>query len=115
MIGSSLLRGFAIILRKSPLDPNSPSTTSPTEQVRAAFGRWVQVRTGVAAEEIQETMLIRQGCYCGKRLSTQGFSGIWFVEEGQIKLLGPDGHSYGTLTVAAFLLQAIELPAQKAA
>jgi hypothetical protein len=83
--------------------------------VRVAFGRWVHQRTGVVSEEIQETMLIRQGCYCGKRLSSQGFSGIWFVEEGQIKLLGPDGHSYGTLGVAAFLQQATDVPAQKAA
>jgi hypothetical protein len=83
--------------------------------VRVAFGHWVQQRTGVAADEIQETMLIRQGCYCGKRLSTQGYSGIWFVEEGQIKLLGPDGHSFGTLSVAAFLQQATELPTKKAA
>lgn len=97
------------------MDPNPHSTTSPTEQVRVAFGRWVQQRTGVVANEIQETMLIRQGCYFGKRLSSQGFSGIWFVDEGQIKLLGPDGHSFGTLAVASFLQQAIELPSQKAA
>lgn len=115
MIGTRPPISFAIISRKSPLDSNSQSTTSPTLQVRVAFGQWVQLHTGVAADEIQETMLIRQGCYCGKRLSTQGFSGIWFVEEGQIKLLGPDGHSYGTLSVAAFLQQASALPAKKAA
>jgi hypothetical protein len=74
----------------------------------------VQQRTGVVGE-IQETMLIRQGCYCGKRLSTQGFSGIWFVEEGQIKLLGPDGQSFGTSPVATFLQQSTETPTQRAA
>lgn len=97
------------------MDPNTHTTTSPTEQVRVAFGRWVQQRTGVASDEIQETMLIRQGCYCGKRLSSQGFSGVWFVEEGQIKLLGPDGHSYGTVGIAAFMQQSSDSPTQKAA
>ena len=83
--------------------------------MRAAFGRWVQQRTGMAVDHIQETMLIRHGCYCGKRLSHQGFSGVWFVEEGQIKLLGPDGHSCGTFSIAAFLQQTSEIPSQKAA
>jgi len=99
---------------KSPLDPNSHTTTSPAEQVRVAFGRWVQQLTGAISEEIRETLLVRQGCYCGKRLSSQGFSGIWFVEEAQIKLLGPDGHSYGTLPISSFLQQA-EWPDHKAA
>lgn len=100
---------------KSPLDPNSPSTTSPAEQVRVAFGRWVHRHTGAISEEVRETLLVRQSCYCGKRLSSQGFSGIWFIEEGQIKLLGPDGHSYGTMPIASFLQQADVWPDRKAA
>ena len=83
--------------------------------MRIAFGRWVHQHTGGTSEEIRETLLVRHGCYCGKRLSSQGFSGIWFIEEAQIKLLGPDGHSYGTVPISSFLQQAVEGPEQKAA
>ena len=99
----------------TPLDHLANLSTSPTEQVRVAFGRWVQQRTGTSVEDIQETMLIRQGCYCGKRLCCQGFSAIWFVEESQIKLFGAEGQSFGTQPVAAFLQFASDSPNQKAA
>jgi hypothetical protein len=40
---------------------------------------------------IMETTLIRDGVYCGRRFSLAGYSLIWFQEEGQVKLYGPDG------------------------
>ncbi|MFO0912729.1 MAG: hypothetical protein U0795_07215 [Pirellulales bacterium] len=41
--------------------------------------------------EIQESLLIRNGHYCGQKLVYAGWTVIWFVEEGQLKVFGPDG------------------------
>jgi hypothetical protein len=43
------------------------------------------------ASSIMETTLIRNGTYCGRRFSLEGFSLVWFQEESQIKLYAPDG------------------------
>lgn len=32
-------------------------------------------------QEIRETILIRNGCYCGRRFETDGGHAIWFCEE----------------------------------
>ena len=48
----------------------------------------------MGAEEktlLTETILIRDGVYCGRRFHAEGLEAIWFVEEGQIKFFGQDG------------------------
>lgn len=40
---------------------------------------------------LQETILIRDGQYCGRRFLLDGLEAIWFVEEQQIKYYGRDG------------------------
>jgi hypothetical protein len=52
---------------------------------------------------VRETILIRQGHYCGRRLSASGFSAIWFIDESQIKLIDADGQSLGTYSMNDFL------------
>lgn len=45
---------------------------------------------------LQETILIRDGHYCGRRFRADNFLATWFAEENEIKIYGPDG---GVLTV----------------
>ena len=40
---------------------------------------------------VDESLLIRDGVYCGHCFRRGGFHLVWFVEENQIKLFGPDG------------------------
>ena len=42
-------------------------------------------------DELRETILIRDGNYCGRRFEAEGGVAVWFVEEGQIKFYGTDG------------------------
>lgn len=42
-------------------------------------------------DELRETILIRDGNYCGRRFETESGMAVWFVEEGQIKFYGADG------------------------
>jgi hypothetical protein len=41
--------------------------------------------------ELRETILIRDGGYCGRRFETDEAAAIWFVEENQLKLFRGDG------------------------
>ena len=42
--------------------------------------------TGDGAESIRESILIRDGLYCGRRFETSAGYAIWFVEENQVKI-----------------------------
>ncbi|MDA1052811.1 MAG: hypothetical protein O3C40_20345 [Planctomycetota bacterium] len=55
------------------------------------------VRTTFAAQSVAdlddccETILIRDGFYCGRCFACDSHRAIWFVEEKVIKFYGPDG------------------------
>lgn len=40
----------------------------------------------------EESLLIRDGAFCGHRISLDGYRAVWFVEEDQVKLFDPAGH-----------------------
>ncbi|MFP6674226.1 MAG: hypothetical protein VB878_04035 [Pirellulaceae bacterium] len=46
-----------------------------------------------ASEEgvLEETILIRDGMYCGRRFFLDDFMAIWFIEEGELKFFDPSG------------------------
>ena len=46
-----------------------------------------------------ETILIRDGCYCGRRLECDGLRAVWFVEENQLKFFHRDGSLTAACTV----------------
>jgi len=50
------------------------------------------IRLGVAASPLlEETVLIRNGYFCGRRYHCNGFHAIWFVEENQVKVFDQQG------------------------
>ena len=40
---------------------------------------------------VVESLLIRDGIYCGHRFRRNAYEAVWFVEENQVKFYGPDG------------------------
>jgi hypothetical protein len=56
-----------------------------------------QVRTTFTAQGVQdlddccETILIRDGFYCGRCFACDSHRAIWFVEENLVKFYGADG------------------------
>lgn len=40
---------------------------------------------------LHETILIRQGTYCGRRFNCDGGYAIWFIEENQLKFYAEAG------------------------
>jgi hypothetical protein len=61
--------------------------TSVRQHVRRTF-------TAQGVEDLDdccETILIRDGFYCGRRFTCDSHRAIWFVEEKLIKYYGADG------------------------
>jgi len=63
----------------------------PAERIRSAIRQ--QFYNFGASEDVQteETILISDGYYCGRRFRCDGFEAIWFIEENQIKFFDQDG------------------------
>lgn len=70
--------------------------------VRRLLESWWRERQPDAAEEIRESILIRDGYYCGRRFIYGALSAVWFAEEDQIKLYDQDGQLSESLAIEAF-------------
>jgi len=46
---------------------------------------------GLADQLPRETMLIRNGFFCGRRFDIDGLQAVWFTEEDEIKFFGRSG------------------------
>jgi len=61
------------------------------QSIRAALARRLGISGEVADEQIRETILVRAGMFCGRRFTVHGHVLTWFIEENEVKLIGPDG------------------------
>jgi len=71
--------------------------------------------TSMGASEdlaVQETILIRDGYYCGRRLQCGDFEAIWFVEENQVKFYDAD-HSLAIVCAANAAEQSHQSPTEQ--
>lgn len=59
--------------------------------VRQQLQTWFTAQSSTQPWEIRESILIREGFYCGRRFDFAGYRAVWFVEEDQVKIYGPDG------------------------
>ncbi len=78
------------------------------ELIRRAFRSVIESRIGdVSDAPIAEITLIRDGNYCGRRFSLDGFNLIWFVDEQQIKLFDQSGALIHSLSTGEFCRNAV--------
>ena len=88
-------------------------------QVRDFFVQWLLAHGETPAERLirNESILIRDGYYCGRRFQAAGHHAVWFMEEDQLKI-----HESDSGVVAVFsgeelsdasIFAASELEAQK--
>ncbi|HBE71769.1 MAG TPA: hypothetical protein DDW52_26800 [Planctomycetaceae bacterium] len=42
-------------------------------------------------EQMHESILIRSGLFCGRKYQCDGYHGVWFIEENEIKFFAPCG------------------------
>jgi len=62
-------------------------------------------------ERFCETLLLRDGHYCGRRFVCEQFHAVWFLQEGVIKVFGSEGEFLESIQ----LPDALEEPLRKAA
>lgn len=84
--------------------PSSMTNSQRLMTVRRCLIRWRErhlngdaTADGPDAVPFRESILIREGFYCGRRFEAEGWSAVWFLEEDQLKISGASG-----AVVAAF-------------
>lgn len=70
------------------------------DRVRKYIDVW-RTENGADAGEMRESILIRNGAYCGRKFNFGDYYAIWFVEEDELKISQADGqvvgrHRFGT-------------------
>src|SRR5262245_31745321 len=62
-----------------------------TESVRRLVATAFEELGVDCGAELRETLLLREGNYCGRRFDLAGGHALWFFEEDQVKLYGAAG------------------------
>lgn len=79
---------------------------TPVEKIRLAIAEQL-IQLGVpATESLHETMLIRNGLFCGRKFQSEGYEVVWFIEEDELKFFSPRGELLKATSAIAFLLEA---------
>jgi hypothetical protein len=77
---------------------------SITEQVRQLVTDVFLNQLGAkCGQKVRETMLIRNGNYCGHKFHMGPFQAVWFIEEDELKFSGAEGQTVRTITVSKSL------------
>ncbi len=69
------------------------------QMVRGALATWLSNRHPGEALDCQESILIRDGFYCGRRFNFADYHAIWFVEEGHVKIFAESGELLAKIVV----------------
>jgi hypothetical protein len=56
------------------------------QTVRETLIRWLANRHPGEAFTARESILVRDGFYCGRRFDFGDYQAVWFVEEGMLKV-----------------------------
>ncbi len=79
------------------------STVTPVEKIRHAIAEQL-TRFGLQrVESLHETMLIRDGLFCGRKFQAENFVVVWFIEEDEIKFFSPSGELVKATSAIAFV------------
>ncbi len=81
----------------------APDQRSSPPKIGGSLGNWPGQDL-----PITETVLLRGGAFCGRRLHYCGWQLVWFMEEHQVKLWRPDGELHACYDEQQFIG---ELPA----
>lgn len=53
--------------------------------------------------ELHETLLIRDGLFCGRKYQYDGYTIVWFLEEDQLKIFSPVGELISSTSAISFM------------
>ncbi len=67
------------------------SNATPVEKIRLAIAEQLTTFGVPSISSMHETILIRNGIFCGRKFQCEGYEVVWFMEEDQIKFFSPCG------------------------
>ncbi len=91
--------------------PHTRTLGAIRELVRASFAE-LGAEQGL---QLSEHILIRDDLYCGRRFRCNELQAVWFIEEDEIKVYGPDGAVVRVLCASQLPKEAIFAGAAKRA
>ncbi len=72
------------------------------QQLRFALARWLDLPRDTADDQIRESILFAMGFFAAEDSASHGHTLTWFIEENQVKLIGPNGQLLLTCDAATF-------------
>ena len=79
------------------------SAVTPVEKIRIAITEQLVVFGLTRPESLRETILIRDGLYCGRKFQTENHVVVWFIEEDEIKFFNSVGELVKATSAISFL------------
>jgi hypothetical protein len=84
------------------------NSVTPVEKIRIAIGDQLSefgAQRGelLTAASLKETILIRNGIFCGRKFQQADYVVVWFIEEDEIKFFDPSGEMIKATSAIGFL------------
>lgn len=67
------------------------SSYTPVEKIRLVIAEQLDYLGCQAASSMAESILIRNGLFCGRKFQSAGYEVVWFIEEDELKFFSPAG------------------------
>ena len=65
--------------------------STPVEKIRKVVAAQLGAFGAQEVESLSESLLIRNGLFCGRRFQCDSYEVVWFLEEDEIKYFSPCG------------------------
>ena len=82
------------------------STATPVEKIRCAIAEQLNSFGVQDIDSLHETILIRNGLFCGRKFQCEGHEVVWFIEEDEIKFFSPCGDLLRAASAVACIREA---------
>ncbi len=67
------------------------NATTPVEKIRLVVAQQLSQLGATGTDSVGESILIRNGLFCGRKFQCSGYHVVWFIEEDEIKFFSPCG------------------------
>ena len=91
VITRDINRRFGVPIALAITHGMTMSFSSPIERMRAAIACQLEQFGVQDTAEMHETLLIRNGLFCGRKFQCSGHMVVWFIEEDEVKFFSPCG------------------------
>lgn len=81
------------------------NATTPVEKIRLVVAKQLSLLGATGTDSVGESILIRDGLFCGRKFQCSGYHVVWFIEEDEIKFFSPCGELLKSTSAIACIHQ----------